>query len=276
MYKIKSSDDLKKIILILSLLAISSTAIIFTNKTSTSQSASDKRIYTVIIDPGHGGKDPGTTGLSGVYEKNIVLPIGIKLKNYLSKEYDDMKIVMTREKDEFIELKKRGQTANEQGGNLFVSIHCNARKSEENDKSGFEIYLLDLARIDEARDITLEENKFIAFNEKIDSSFISKNKILASLYQQAYLGYSERFSSIIETELIKGTRLPSRGLFQAGFWVLLAPSMPSILVECGYLSNKTDEEYLKSEKGQDEIAKSIFKAVRYFKMDYDFENSLMD
>jgi N-acetylmuramoyl-L-alanine amidase len=76
--------------------------------------------------------------------------------------------------------------------------------------------------------------------------------------------------------MIKGSKIPSRGVFQAGFWVLLGPSMPSVLVECGYLSNTSDEAYLKSDKGQSEIAKSIFKSIRYFKMDYDFENSLME
>ncbi|MCE1165522.1 MAG: N-acetylmuramoyl-L-alanine amidase, partial [Bacteroidetes bacterium] len=202
--------------------------------------------------------------------------IALKLKNNLAKEYDDMKIVLTREKDEFIELKQRGKIANSENGNLFVSIHCNAKKNEENDKSGFEIYVLDLNRIDEAKNITLDENRFIAFNEKVDSNYLAQNRILASIYQQAYLGYSEKFSSMIETEMIKGTSLPSRGMFQAGFWVLLSASMPTVLVECGYLTNKTDEEYLKSDKGQEEIAKSIFKAIRFFKMDYDFENSLVE
>ncbi len=237
---------------------------------------SDKKIFTVIIDAGHGGKDPGTTGTTGIYERGIVLSIAQKLRDFLSKEYSDVKVVMTRDKDEFIELKERGNIANSEGGNLFVSIHCNAKKNEENDKSGFEIFVLDLARVDEAKNITYDENKFIAKTEKPDSAYITQRKILASVYQQSYLQYSNRFAKIIETEMVKGTKLPSRGVFQAGFWVLLSASMPSVLVECGYLSNKSDEEYLKTEAGQTEIAKSIFKSVRYFKMDYDFENSSME
>jgi len=237
---------------------------------------SDKRVFTVIVDAGHGGKDPGTTGLSGVFERNIVLPIVLKINDLLTKEYSDVKVILTRGKDEFIELKNRGKIANNEGGNLFVSIHCNAKKNEENYKTGFEVYVLDLARVDEAKDITYEENKFIARNEKPDSSYIEQRKIITSIYQQSYLKYSNRFAKIIETEMIKGSKLPSRGVFQAGFWVLLSASMPSVLVECGYLSNSSDEAYLKSEKGQTEIAKSIFKSIRYFKMDYDFENSLID
>ncbi|MEI7484691.1 MAG: N-acetylmuramoyl-L-alanine amidase [Ignavibacteriota bacterium] len=236
----------------------------------------DKRIFTVIIDAGHGGKDPGTTGTTGVYERNIVLPIVQKINDFLSKEYTDVKVILTRDKDEFIELKNRGKIANNEGGNLFVSIHCNAKKNDENDKSGFEIYVLDLARVDEAKAITYDENKFIAKNEKPDSAYIIERKIETSIFQQSYLRYSNRFAKIIETEMIKGSKLPSRGVFQAGFWVLLSASMPSVLVECGYLSNTSDEAYLKSDKGQTEIAKSIFKAIRYFKMDYDFENSLME
>ncbi len=236
----------------------------------------DKKIFTVIIDAGHGGKDPGTTGITGIYERNIVLPIVLKINALLSREYPDVKIILTRDKDEFIELKNRGKIANNEGGNLFISIHCNAKKNEENDKSGFEIYVLDLARVDEATNITYEENLFIAKNEKPDTAYIKQRKIVSSIYQQSYLKYSNRFAKIIETEMIKGSKLPSRGVFQAGFWVLLSASMPSVLVECGYLSNTSDETYLKSDKGQTEIAKSVFKAIRFFKMDYDFENSLMD
>lgn len=241
-----------------------------------SQDISNKKIFTIILDAGHGGKDPGTTGTTGVYERNIVLPITQKIRDFLDKEYTDVRVIMTRDSDEFIELKSRGKIANDANGNLFVSIHCNAKKNEENDKSGFEIYVLDLARVDEARNITYEENLFIAKSEKPDSSYIEQRKILASIYQQSNQIYSNRIAKIIETEMIKGSKLPSRGVFQEGFWVLLSASMPSVLVECGYLSNKSDEEYLKSDKGQTEIAKSIFKAIRYFKMDYDFENSLIN
>ncbi len=268
---------MKKYFTILISIAVILIIVVFlSNNKSVSQNFSDKRVFTVILDAGHGGKDPGTTGTTGVFERNIVLPIVQKINEYLTKEYTDVKVIMTRDNDEFIELKNRGKIANNEVGNLFVSIHCNAKKNEENDKSGFEIYVLDLARVDEAKNITYEENKFIAKSEKLDSNYIEERKVLASIYQQSYLKYSNRFAKIIETEMIKGSKLPSRGVFQAGFWVLLSASMPSVLVECGYLSNKSDEQYLKTEKGQTEIAKSIFKAIRYFKMDYDFENSLMN
>lgn len=267
---------MKKITYIPLSLFILTYLVVFSSFKGLKSQSNDKKIFTVILDAGHGGKDPGTTGLSGVYERNIVLSISQKIQDLLAKEYSDVRVVMTRSTDEFIELKERGNIANSENGNLFVSIHCNAKKNEENDKSGFEIFVLDLARVDEAQNITYEENKFIANTEKPDSNYFTQRKILASVYQQSYLNYSNRFAKIVETEMIKGTKLPSRGVFQAGFWVLLSASMPSILVECGYLSNKSDEEYLKSETGQTDIAKSVFKAIRYFKMDYDFENSLMN
>jgi N-acetylmuramoyl-L-alanine amidase len=236
-----------------------------------SQDTDSRRIYTVIIDAGHGGKDPGTIGKSGVYEKNIVLPIALKVRDFLEKDYTDIRVVMTRDRDEFIEVKRRGQIANEESGNLFISIHCNAKKNEENDKSGFEIYLLDLARYDEAREINLNENRYFAgYGFAPESS-----RLYSSLYHSAYALYSEIYSKMLETEMIRNTKLPSRGVFQAGFWVLLGASMPTVLIECGYLSNSVDEEFLKSDKGQTEIARSIYKSIRFFKMDYDYENSLI-
>jgi N-acetylmuramoyl-L-alanine amidase len=238
-----------------------------------SQFKDDKRVYTVVIDAGHGGKDPGTIGKSGVYEKNVVLPIALKVREFLEKDYSDIRVIMTRDRDEFIEVKRRGQIANEEKGNLFISIHCNAKKNEENDKNGFEIYLLDIARYDEARDITFNENKFFGNGSGFGTE---TNPLFSSLYNSAYMIYSERYSKILETELIRNSKLQSRGVFQAGFWVLLGASMPTVLVECGYLSNAVDEEILKSDKGQTDIARSIYKSIRYFKMDYDFENSLLD
>lgn len=233
-----------------------------------------RKIQTVIIDPGHGGKDPGTIGLSGVYEKNIVLPVGLKLRDYLTKEYGDLKIILTRDKDEFIELKNRGKIANDNSGDLFVSLHCNARKNEENDKTGFEVYMLDPGKLKDAMEYTLKENRLIEFPPvNIDDVTPNLNTIYSSMLQNSFLKNEARFSDILQTEYIKGTKLESRGVFQAGFFVLVGASMPTVLIEMGYVTNKSDEEYLKSDTGQDEIAKSIYKSVRYFKFDYDFENS---
>ena len=230
-----------------------------------------KKIETVILDAGHGGKDPGTTSLSGVYEKNIVLNIVKKVRTLLESEYSDLNVILTRERDEFIELKDRGIIANKNEGNLFISVHCNAKKSDENDKNGFEIYLLDLARMAEAFNITLQENKIFNFLMPLSDSGY-KNVILSSLLQSSFFRNSERFSSIVQYELATGTRLDSRGIMEAGYYVLLGASMPTVLIECGYLSNKNDEDYLKSDSGQNDIAKCIYKSIRLYKFEYDYEN----
>ena len=241
------------------------------SKTNTYKSG--KKLQTVILDAGHGGKDPGTIGVSGIYEKNIVLPIILKIKEFLTKDYNDLKIVLTRDKDEFIELKNRGKIANSNSGDLFVSVHCNSRKPEEIDKNGFEVYIMDLSRLNEAMNFTFEENKFLAFEKKDTNSFKhSLDYIITSLAQNAYLKNSERFAGILQQEMGLGTKLESRGIFQAGFFVLIGASMPTMLIETGYLSNKGDEEYLNSSKGQADIAKAVYKAIRLFKFDYDFEN----
>ena len=237
---------------------------------------SGRKINVVIIDPGHGGKDPGTIGMSGAFEKDVNLSIALKLRDFLIKEYDDIEVILTREKDEFIELRERGRIANSNRGDLFISIHCNARKTEEHNKRGFELYLLSLARLDEAADITSNENRYLIPTKK--DSLVTKyipNKIISSLTLNSNFKNSERFAFILQSELGKGIYLPSRGFFQAGFLVLVGASMPSVLVECGYLTNEDDEEYLLSNEGQNEIAKSIYKAIRYFKFDYDFENSFL-
>jgi N-acetylmuramoyl-L-alanine amidase len=230
------------------------------------RSGGDK-IDVIIIDAGHGGKDPGTTGTTGIHEKGLALSIAKKVKALIEKKYSDVKVVMTRNDDTFIELKERGRIANNNKGKLFVSIHCNAKKTEENDKSGFEIYLLDNYRVNEAIEITKEQNK------KITNGNYENDFIVSSIAQSTYMKNAERFGTILNTELIKGTTLESRGIYSAGFLVLVGASMPSVLVECGYLSNARDEIYLKSEKGQNEIANSIYKAIRLYKFDYDFENA---
>jgi N-acetylmuramoyl-L-alanine amidase len=232
-----------------------------------------KRLETIIIDAGHGGKDPGTIGVSGIYEKNIVLPITLKTKNLLVKEYNDLKIVLTRDRDEFIELRNRGKIANSNSGDLFVSIHCNSRKTDEIDKNGFEIYIMDLARLNDATNITYSENKFLSFEKKDTNIYKQQVEYLVtSLAQNSFLRNSERIANILQMELGLDTRLECRGIFQAGFFVLVGASMPTMLIECGYLSNKGDEEYLSTTKGQDDIAKAIYKAIRLYKFDFDFEN----
>lgn len=233
----------------------------------------EKKKFTVILDPGHGGKDPGTIGISKVYEKNINLSIALKIRNYLQNKYDDIQVVMTRDTDEFIELKDRGQIANESEGDLFVSIHCNYKKKEENDKNGFEIYISDLLRLPESEFYTKTQNPLFNPEGKDTSSieWMEYLNLLVPMYQNIYHRWSERFAKILELEMIKNTIILSRGVNQEGFFVLVGASMPVVLIESGFLSNKADENYLKSEKGQEDVAKAVYKAIVFYKMDYEFD-----
>ena len=232
------------------------------------------KLFTVILDAGHGGKDPGTIGLSGIYEKNIVLPIVLKVKEFLNKYDNQLKVILTRSTDEFIELKERGRIANSNNGDLFVSIHCNYKKTDENDKNGFEIYISDLVKTKDAENYTLNENlKYKSSNsDTLSKEYINFKSVFIPMLQNAFFRKSEYMAGILRNEFTKSTNLISRGIFQDAFFVLIGASMPSVLIECGFLSNKSDEDYLKSDKGQTDVAKAIYKAIIYYKMDFEFEN----
>lgn len=263
--------------LILIIIFIISPVIQFKIGNCQTNESSHKKVLTIILDAGHGGKDPGTIGLSGVYEKNIVLPIVLKIKEFLTVYDSRLKVVLTRSTDEFIELKERGKIANSNSGDLFVSIHCNFKKTEENDKNGFEIYISDLVKTRDAENYTFYENlKYSPPNsDSISREYVNFRSVFIPLLQNAFFRKSEYMAGILRTEFTKSTNLQSRGIFQDAFFVLIGASMPSVLIECGFLSNKSDEEYLKSEKGQTDIAKAIYKSIVYYKLDYEYENLFM-
>ncbi|MBS1494562.1 MAG: N-acetylmuramoyl-L-alanine amidase [Bacteroidetes bacterium] len=213
--------------------------------------------------------------ITKIPEKNYNLLIAKYLAEMLRKEYSDMQVYMTRDDDTFPELKERGRFANSKKGKLFVSIHCNSKLTEETDKSGFEVYVMSPTKTTDAVKITQGENQLLRDN--IDSTrgkpTFQNDFILSSILTNVYRRYSERFASILETELTKTTQLENRGVKEEEFIVNFTSSMPSVLVECGYLSNKKDEAYLRSKDGQYDIARSVYKAIRYFKMDYEWENA---
>jgi len=230
--------------------------------------AGDK-LDIIVLDAGHGGKDPGTIGLSGVYEKSINLPIALKLGELIQKDFPGIKIIYTRTKDDFIEVKERSVIANNNNAKLFISIHSNFKKKEETEKNGFEVYVLNMERFPEAISFTFKENsilKFEQFGRDTTDKFI-----FSSLAQNGYQRYSELFSSGIESNMVSMTQLASRGVIQAGFWVLVGSSMPVVLVECGYLSDPNDEKFLSSPEGQNAIATALYQGFVNYKMIYEAE-----
>jgi N-acetylmuramoyl-L-alanine amidase len=230
------------------------------------------KLDVIVIDPGHGGKDPGTIGVRGTKEKDVVLPVALKLGELIKKNLPETKVVYTRDTDEFVEVYRRGQIANEAGGKLFISIHANSTRRKPAPQRGFEIYLLRPGRTEEAIRIAERENSVIRFEEDHEERYAhltDENFILVSMAHSAYIRYSEQFADILQNKITQNTGVNNRGVRQAGFYVLVGASMPSVLVEIGYLSNADEERFLASAEGQRQIAEAIFKAVERYSSDYE-------
>lgn len=224
----------------------------------------------VVIDAGHGGKDYGAIGVNNTIEKEINLAIALKLGAAIEREMPDVKVIYTRKNDTFVELFKRGKIANEQNGKLFISIHCNSVPHKLNGPHGYEIYLLRPGRTQEAISIAERENSVISYedNPKRYQKLTDENFILVTMAHAANMKYSEKFSELLDKQLRQDVDIVSKGVKQAGFYVLVGASMPSILFETGYVTNEQDAAYMKSTKGQQEIASALCKAVKSFKLYY--------
>jgi len=225
------------------------------------------KLDIIVIDAGHGGKDPGTIGISGIKEKDIVLPVALKFGELVQKSFPEMKVIYTRSKDDYPEVKERTIRANNDRAKLFISIHANYKKQEETDKKGFEIYILNKERFPEAVQATTDENNLL-MREESGKDDISEY-IFSSLVQTGYQKYSEVLASKLQYHFSETTEIPSRGVMQAGYWVIVGSSMPSVLVECGYLSDPLEEKYLSSPQGQDSIARALFDAFVSYKKYYE-------
>ncbi|MFO7445113.1 MAG: N-acetylmuramoyl-L-alanine amidase, partial [Ignavibacteriaceae bacterium] len=202
----------------------------------------------IVIDAGHGGKDYGAIGVNGTREKDVNLAITLKLGKLIEKNMKGVKVVYTRDNDTFVELYKRGKIANEKGGKLFISIHCNSTPKKPTNATGFEVYLLRPGRTKEAISIAERENSVIQYEENPGryQQLTDENFILVSMAHSAYMKYSEKFAELLNRQFSNDLNLASRGVKQAGFYVLVGASMPSVLIETGFLSNKKDADYLKS------------------------------
>ena len=221
------------------------------------------RLDTVVLDAGHGGKDPGKVGKYGTKEKDVVLDITKKVGALLEKSH--IKVVYTREEDVFIPLIDRTKMANDANGKLFVSIHAN---SNSNSKiQGFETYLLRPGKSNDAIDVASRENSVIKLEEKTGQyeKLSGENLIMATMAQSMFMKESEDLASLIQVELDKRLDTPNRGVKQAGFYVLIGASMPNVLIEVGFLSNPTEEKRLKNTDYKQKIAESIYDGIKRFK-----------
>lgn len=225
-------------------------------------------IRTVVIDAGHGGHDPGALGKLA-REKNINLSIALKLGNLIQRNMKEIRVIYTRDRDRFVELYRRAAIANENRADLFISIHCNAN----NNKSlrGAETYIMGLHKSEANLNTAKLENASILLESDYQSTYngfdpnSDESYIIFSLNQNANLEQSSDLAAAIQAQMEERVGLNNRGVRQAGFIVLYKTTMPSVIVETGYLSNASEEKFLISDKGQEYIASAIYKAFRQFR-----------
>ena len=232
-------------------------------------------IRKIVIDPGHGGVDPGAIG-SRCYEKDIALSIALKFGNLIKSNFPDVEVIYTRKDDKFIPLDERTVIANASKADLFISIHCNSNPSKS--PYGTETYVLGLHKSEDNLDVAMRENAVITYEDDYSSKYegydpkSSESFIIFSLMQNAYLEQSLKFANSVQKEFREKTRY-DRGVKQAGFLVLWKTSMPSVLIETGFLSNLKEEAFIVKPAGQDYIARSIFNAFSEYKKNVDSRRS---
>ena len=224
------------------------------------------RLDTIVLDAGHGGKDPGTIGRKGTTEKDIVLDITKRVGSLLEKN-THINVVYTREEDVFIPVWKRTIIANEANGKLFVSIHVNSNPNRS--VRGFETYLLRPGKTDDAIEVASRENAVIKMEEgktrKKYNAMTGENLIMATMAQSMFMKESEDLAAYIQEALDPLLDSPNRGLKQAGFYVLIGASMPNVLVEVGFISNPNEERKLKSAAYRQKVAKGIYSGIMRFR-----------
>ncbi|GAB3979013.1 hypothetical protein GCM10028806_43400 [Spirosoma terrae] len=231
--------------------------------------AAPNQLRTVILDAGHGGKDPGTHGRY-VKEKTVNLALVLQLGRKIKKNHPNIRVIYTRSSDHFVDLYERGAIANRNRADLFISIHCNASPSSSQ-VYGTETYTLGLHKTQQNLDVARRENAVILQEKNYQQTYkgFNPNSPLATImlanYQHAFIGSSINFAEKIERSFRRNADRKSNGVKQAGFIVLWKATMPSVLIESGYLTNPTEENYLRSEEGQDEISSAIYKAFAQYK-----------
>jgi N-acetylmuramoyl-L-alanine amidase len=231
-------------------------------------------IKTVVIDAGHGGKDPGAIGPGKTNEKDVALAVALKLGEYIHANFPDVNVIYTRKTDVFIELHERAEIANKNKADLFIAIHCNSTPTPT--AYGTSTYVLGLHRTEANLEVAKRENSVILLEDDRDKNYefdpnSPEGHIMMSMKQNAFLDQSIDMASKIEGQYEGGAKRKSLGVKQAGFYVLYKTAMPSILSEIGFISNPTEEKFLASEKGQEMIAASLFKAFKDYK--FEMENS---
>ena len=235
------------------------------------------KIKTIVIDPGHGGKDSGTMGTKRfkIYEKHVALAVSLKLGKYISDAFPEVEVIYTRDSDFFLELNERTEIANKANADLFISIHCDGFTNPK--PSGASVFVMGMSKLKANMDVAMRENSAIYLEDNYKKKYDGfdpkspESYIVFSLMQNTYLNQSLKIAEQVETQFSTRANRKSRGVKQAPFYVISRTNMPSILIECGFLTNPKEEEFLHSEIGQDYIASAIFRAFRSYKESVEIE-----
>jgi len=235
----------------------------------------ENKITKVVIDAGHGGKDPGALGKHS-REKDIVLTVALKTGKYIEENFEDIEVLYTRKTDVFVELHKRAQIANESGADVFISIHCNSNRSSQ--PYGAETYVMGLHKTQQNLDVAKTENAAILYEDDYITQYegfdpnSDEDYIILSMFQSTNIDQSINLSSKVQNQFHERVGRKDRGVKQAGFWVLYKTTMPGILIELGFLSNPNEEKFLISDKGQVYLASAIYRAFKEYKKEFEEAN----
>lgn len=233
------------------------------------------KLDVVVIDAGHGGHDPGTRGKKAL-EKDVALKIALKLGSYIEKNFRDVKVIYTRKNDTYIALDERADIANRNKADLFICIHANSMPGSK--AFGTETFVMGLHKDNSNFEVAKRENSVILMDENYHERYEGfdpnspESYILFSLTQSAYQESSLLFAQKVEDQFKSRVGRSSRGVKQAGFLVLWRTTMPSVLIETGFLSHSTEEQFLAGEEGQNLIASGIYRAFKEYKSEIESIN----
>lgn len=243
-------------------------AITLLNSSSTIIPPPESKLDVVVIDAGHGGKDHGTSGKI-IKEKDLALKIALKVGKHIEKNVPGVKVIYTRKDDRYLPLDERADIANRNKADLFICIHANANKNAR--AFGTETYVMGLHVDDNNLSVAKRENSVILLDENYQERYEGfdpnspESYILFTLTQSAYQSSSLSFAQKVEEQFKKRVGRVSRGVKQAGFLVLWRTTMPSVLIETGFLSNSPEEKFLATDEGQELIASGIYRAFKDYK-----------
>jgi len=239
---------------------------------------SSYRLKKVVIDAGHGGHDPGCIS-KNLKEKDVTLAVALKLGKQIETNFPEVEVVYTRKTDVFIPVDERTKIANKAEADLFISIHVNANPSSK--PFGAETYVMGLSKSANNLDVAMRENAVITYEKDYSSKYegydpnSAESFIIFSLMQNAYLNQSLEFAAIVQKKFEEKAKRKDRGVRQAGFLVLWKTSMPSVLVEVGFISNPQEEKFLMKDDAHDSLANAIYLAFKSYKSDKEQTSSFV-